>query len=64
MLSMKVHAWIVADHYIIVQRWRPFFLINAEKVNKVVCGSESLGYLLNSAMIGSWGGLVQHSGPY
>ena len=27
--------WMVADHYLIVQRWRPFFLMNAKITNKV-----------------------------
>lgn len=27
--------WKVADHYLIVQRWRPLFLMNAGKVRKV-----------------------------
>lgn len=28
--------WMVADHYLIVQRWRPFFLMHAEITKKVV----------------------------
>lgn len=27
--------WMIADHYLIVQRWRPFFLQNTEQVSKV-----------------------------
>lgn len=27
--------WKVADHYLIVQRWRPLFLMNAEKIRRV-----------------------------
>lgn len=27
--------WKVADHYLIVQRWRPLFLMNAQKTRKV-----------------------------
>nr|KYP46870.1 Transposon TX1 uncharacterized [Cajanus cajan] len=27
--------WLVIDHYLIVQRWRPFFLTHAKKVQKV-----------------------------
>lgn len=28
--------WKVADHYFIVQRWRPLFFMNAQKTHKVV----------------------------
>lgn len=27
--------WLVADHYLLIQRWRPFFLENAEVIRKV-----------------------------
>lgn len=27
--------WLVADHYLLIQRWRPFFLENAEVIKKV-----------------------------
>ncbi|KHN30914.1 hypothetical protein glysoja_017451, partial [Glycine soja] len=27
--------WMVADHYLIVQRFRPFFLMNVESTKKV-----------------------------
>lgn len=27
--------WMIADHYFVVQRWRPMFLQNAESVKKV-----------------------------
>lgn len=27
--------WLVVDHYLIIQRWRPFFLENAEVIKKV-----------------------------
>lgn len=28
--------WMLADHYLLVQRWRPFFLTNATVERKVV----------------------------
>lgn len=27
--------WMVADHYLIVQRWRPLFLMNVQKTQRV-----------------------------
>lgn len=27
--------WMIVDHYLIVQRWRPFFLQEAETIGKV-----------------------------
>lgn len=33
--AMFEGPWMVADHYLTVQRWRPLFLMSAEKVRKV-----------------------------
>lgn len=52
--------WMIADHYLIVQRWRPMFLQNAEMIKKKLqCGLGFLGYLWNYSTLNFYGGLGQ-----
>lgn len=56
--------WMVADHYLLIQRWWPNFLKNAYKVTKVAVWIRIMELLFELITISSSSGLVQHRELY